>query len=316
MAVDWAVAKADFQLRATTADTPAGAAAGAPDGPESAADVVPEQLEERAVASPVQEGAEGPAAPAAKSKKAKKRQEQPGGEDAAPAKKQKKDRKAAQTEKEGTAEAVTGPQQQAEQAAGLRCEAADEEGTMQAAVIQQLLQVHRRLKPGIQGHPILTLSALQAPTAGLHCPACLSCGVYGTCSRPQLIIKRVQGGTAAVAAEAAAPAPKPAAGKGAADSTPQAKTTGVPKAAPAQPAEPEAGLNTTVFVRGLPLDATQDALRAALRVHGPVKSCRCAACRWPSLLGESWILPTLGPAHDALELAQPASVQSTCSQGQ
>ena len=146
--MDWAVAKADFQMRATTADAPAGAAAGAPDGPESAAEGVHEQLEESAVASPMQEGADETAAPAAKSKKAKKRQEQPADADAAPAKKQKKDRKAAKTGNEGTAEAVAGMQQPAEQASGLRSEPADDEGTMQAAVIQQLLQVQHVSKSG------------------------------------------------------------------------------------------------------------------------------------------------------------------------
>ena len=116
----------------------------------------------------------------------------------------------------------------------------------------------------------------------------------------------MQGGAAA--AEAAAPAPEPAAGKGAADSGSQARPTRAPKAAPAQPAEPVAGLATTVFVRGLPLDATQDALRAALRVHGPVKSCRCAPCRGCSHWDTRYSVQPKAPLMTQIEHAQPASV--------
>ena len=47
-----------------------------------------------------------------------------------------------------------------------------------------------------------------------------------------------------------------------------------PAAAKGAAAEPDGSLETTVFVRGLPLDVTQEQLRQALRPHGPIKSCR------------------------------------------
>ena len=64
-----------------------------------------------------------------------------------------------------------------------------------------------------------------------------------------------------------APASKPAAHA--------PKAAAAQQAASGQQAEAEGGLSTTVFVRGLPLDTSQEVLRAALRAHGPVKSCRC-----------------------------------------
>ena len=143
-AVDWAVAKADFQTSATATDALAEALIAEAD--PAASDALVGEVQGSTDAQPDQEGSPEAAAPAAKPKKVNKRLAKEAAEEAAPVKKPKKD-KAEASEQDafglsGQAPELTDSGQPTEQA--------DDEGTMQAAVIQQLLQVQ--------------------PTAALHCP--------------------------------------------------------------------------------------------------------------------------------------------------
>ena len=138
------MAKADFQTRATATDPPAEALIAEADA--AASDTLEGELQASDDAQPDQEGSPEATGSAAKPKKAKKRLPKEATEEAAPAKKPKKE-EAEASEQDGFGLSGHAPEPTD---SGQQAEQADDEGTMQAAVIQQLLQVQ--------------------PTAALHCP--------------------------------------------------------------------------------------------------------------------------------------------------
>ena len=299
VAVDWAVAKADFQTKAEPAEAPAEAGPPPDQAPaDQAADAVPTALQDAAAA----DGAADP--PAAKPKKGKKRPAPADAEAGAPAQKLTKTQVRAAAAEEGAPRSAPPSSLPAEaeelagQAASPDPEGDRDEGTMQAAVIQQLLQVCLgpslvlvgcRCQQSFIWHHRTCLSRV------LLCVSpCKQCSL-GCCPAVTQHLReymRLQAGALNKAPEAVKPQAGGAPAQATAAAEPQAKPRVQKAAAGAQPAGPEAGpeggLNTTVFLRGLPLETTQDALRAALRVHGPVKSCRHVPA-WSQML-------TMGPA--------------------